>query len=660
MRRNRSKLLGAINGFYAAALDRLPVEAMPALLPRLLKAGLCVGFLDPVSNIVVNTITYKKRVPVVAGGDPDGKSAAIPTRRRRRKALSRIVADTSNVGGCGPSHRLLRDMGVAARSLQALVAFLTNYFPYLRTCEALEYLRLADADLSVAVRLIEQDRSSDAFSFASLTTETALTCAAIAGWHPNPKSLVERLYSIASQIGEASNLLSMEGCLSCRAVKNISRLVKHQQQEPVDLVGATFLPRSLEIKEKQPPFVRMKSLKSILLDKIYGLYLDVIACLPMDGLRMRYHRGLLKAGHCYGPFENPVHNIVLNTVWYEIMFPPQEEVSVQMICSRSLVRVACRSLNALVAYLRACFCTISEQQAMRYLFLTGANLWGAVEMARQECHAERNMLGLDLACMVAATAAHHPNPDALVKFFMSTFSMKPLPLQTDPFMFQTGGILNVPLLVHNLMRFCPSSCGSVQTVPVLSERASMTLSCIQEEFKAEQSFICGKVNDALKKYNQRTRLIILCLADIMDLDIAGIDPNLSILTSTFWRAQEICILLRQSPYFFFAECCNKEGVIDELTCCPVMGHPGRCYHCECEGAKIVHPDLEKYNGRTDFLEMARDKSSGTTTEDVISRCEYLHDAVDICEEDCVCFDASRDVECAEFLNSRAANKIRLE
>jgi hypothetical protein len=127
-------------------------------------------------------------------------------------------------------------------------------------------------------------------------------------------------------------------------------------------------------------------------------------------------------------------------------------------------------------------------------------------MARQECHAERNMLGLDLACMVAATAAHHPDPDALVKFFMSTFSMKPLPLQTDPFMFQTGGILNVQLLVHNLMRFCPSSCGSVQTVPVLSERASMTLSCIQEEFKAEQSFICGKVNDALKKYNQRTRV----------------------------------------------------------------------------------------------------------------------------------------------------------
>uniref|UniRef100_A0A0E0KHT4 PIR2-like helical domain-containing protein n=1 Tax=Oryza punctata TaxID=4537 RepID=A0A0E0KHT4_ORYPU len=399
---------------------------MPALVPRLLKAGLCVGFWDPVSNIVVNTITYKKRVPVVTGGDSDGKAAA-SARRRRRKALSRIVADTSNVGGC--------------------------------------------------------------------ESERALTCAAIAGWHPNPKSLVERVYSIASQIGEASSLLRMEGCLSCSVVKNISRLVKHRQG-PVDLVGATVLPRSLEIEEKQPPFVRMKSLKSVLLDKIYGLYLDVLACLPMYGLRRRYHRGLLKAGHCYGPFENPVHNIVLNTVWYETMFPPQENVSVQMICSRSLVRVACRSLNALVAYLRACFCTISEQQL----------------------------------------------------------------------------------------------CVTFQTVPVLSEEASMTLSCIQEEFKAEQSFIFGKVNDALKKYNQ--------------------EP----------------------------------------------GNYGRCYHCECEGAKIVHPDLEKYNGRTNFLEMARNKSSGTTTQDVITRCEYLHDAVDICEEDCVCFDASRDVECAEFLNSRAANK----
>uniref|UniRef100_A0A453PL26 Uncharacterized protein n=2 Tax=Triticinae TaxID=1648030 RepID=A0A453PL26_AEGTS len=28
---------------------------------------------------------------------------------------------------------------------------------------------------------------------------------------------------------------------------------------------------------------------------------------------------------------------------------------------------------------------------------------------------------------------------------------------------------------------------------------------------------------------------------------------------------------------------------------------GRCYYCEKEGAKIVHPDLEKYIGRDPTL-----------------------------------------------------------
>uniref|UniRef100_A0A0D9VXT3 DUF3615 domain-containing protein n=1 Tax=Leersia perrieri TaxID=77586 RepID=A0A0D9VXT3_9ORYZ len=273
-------------------------------------------------------------------------------------------------------------------------------------------------------------------------------------------------------------------------------------------------------------------------------------------------------------------------------------------------------------------------------------------MARKD-HAERSMLGLDRAYMVAATAAYHPDPNALVKFFLSAFPIESPPPQTHPFMFQAGGILDVQLLVDNLMRYCPSSGGSVQTVPVLSEEASMLLSCIQEEFKSEQSFICGKVNDALKKYNQQTTV-----CRVMDLNMAGIDSDLSILTSTSWRVQEICILLREFPYFFFAECRNKEDVM-ELTCCPVMGHPGRCFHCEREGAKIVHPDLEKYTGRINFLEMACDKSSGITAEGLLGYCEYVLAAVDICEDDCVCFDASRDAKCAEFLNFRGACKARL-
>lgn len=86
---------------------------------------------------------------------------------------------------------------------------------------------------------------------------------------------------------------------------------------------------------------------------------------------------------------------------------------------------------------------------------------------------------------------------------------------------------------------------------------------------------------------------------------------------------------------------------------------GRCYHCENEEAKIIHPDLEKYDGRNDdFERMACDNNSGTTTEGSICDGEFIVDSVDICEEDCIYFDANRDAKCAEFLNARARTMQR--
>jgi len=167
------------------------------------------------------------------------------------------------------------------------------------------------------VRLVEEDRNSrGGFSFGSRTTKTALKCAALAACHPKPRALVNRSYSLASRMEQLRQLLTTEGggCLSCTAIENINGLLIKPHRKLGSLVGVTPPQFLEEKKNKQPPFVLTKSLQSTLLHKIYGFYLKALAILPADGLRMRYYRGLLKAGHCYGPLTDPVCNIVLNTL----------------------------------------------------------------------------------------------------------------------------------------------------------------------------------------------------------------------------------------------------------------------------------------------------------------------------------------------------------
>lgn len=100
------------------------------------------------------------------------------------------------------------------------------------------------------------------------------------------------------------------------------------------------------------------TLKYLLLEKIHVLYLEAIEQLPRDALRRRHHRGLLHAGHCIGPADNPVSNIILNTIWYDTVFPPLAELEVDMISTKSLMRIECRSINGLLAFLRNLFPSI--------------------------------------------------------------------------------------------------------------------------------------------------------------------------------------------------------------------------------------------------------------------------------------------------------------
>ena len=52
------ELLEVIYEHYEEALCALPLEDMPVLAPRLLDVGVCIGFTNPVTNIIANTLFF--------------------------------------------------------------------------------------------------------------------------------------------------------------------------------------------------------------------------------------------------------------------------------------------------------------------------------------------------------------------------------------------------------------------------------------------------------------------------------------------------------------------------------------------------------------------------------------------------------------------------
>lgn len=145
-------------------------------------------------------------------------------------------------------------------------------------------------------------------------------------------------------------------------------------------------------------------LKFQLLDMVHAVYLKAIAMLPVRALREGHLlRSLLAAGHCYGPLD-PVANMVINTAWYDVLYPLSWDVSskiraADILDARSMHRVESRSIDGLVAYL----CrspTTDEQDAVTLL-----------------CKSRLDTPISELSNMCdVALAAKHPEPAAFGAF----------------------------------------------------------------------------------------------------------------------------------------------------------------------------------------------------------------------------------------------------
>ncbi|RCV40128.1 hypothetical protein SETIT_9G026900v2 [Setaria italica] len=393
----KSQVIAHIRQHYKRALKRLP----PSLIPRVAKAGVCIGFLDPVCNIIANTVSYKE--------EEQGP------RHHRQRSLRR--------GAAGQDREGQQRRGTMPRRARRL---LTSYFRYLTAWEALYYLRRSRADLLVAVHLVEEDHATRGFALDHPTTKVALACAARSAMHPRPDAFMSASVSLASRRRQMCSLLAPLRPISDVTAERISRMSDEGLQppaaEPHQELMRLAAARTRAFTNVPPPVELQscfeQSTKKVLMDKIHGFYLEAISRIPKTLLRSRLHRALLKAGHCYGPFE-PVGNILVNTIWYDAAFPTSLELEVDMIRNESLAIAESCSLHGLVAFLRALGPEPDDELS------TPGNLWNL--LLHNACILDKcistapgllreSSITEFVAYRAAAVAAYHPNPAALAHF----------------------------------------------------------------------------------------------------------------------------------------------------------------------------------------------------------------------------------------------------
>ncbi|GJN23457.1 hypothetical protein PR202_gb11106 [Eleusine coracana subsp. coracana] len=343
-----------------------------ALIPRLLDAGVCFGLLDPVSNIVANTICshdepFRELNAAATQGSWEEeedrrsrrgtkrKAGDAEARRRRDEAMSEITKDARSISGLPPRLRLFTlrtsEQGtVSERSLGGMVTFLICYFRNLPVIEALQYLLMSKADLLATVHLIVCSRGMGGrlCPISSPAMEMALRYAAISASHPKPAIFAAKSLSLALHLEQLSQILTTGRCLVSDSINHLLKVLEEPLKQPADdslkpveWLAALRFNHYIKGNDslKKFPLESTEALRILLLDKIHVFYLRVIARLPRDALCRRHHRGLLKAGHCFGPVDDPVSNIILNSIWYDTKFlSPREEFKVDMICADSIIR----------------------------------------------------------------------------------------------------------------------------------------------------------------------------------------------------------------------------------------------------------------------------------------------------------------------------------
>jgi hypothetical protein len=166
-------LLTTIHGYYLQALAYLPKDKLQSDYHHsFLHAGHCYGPLDPVSNIILNTLWYQQAYPL----------------KLERKVEIKAISTAA----------LLR---IAVRSLYGLISFLCTRYPALKPDEAMRRLHQAGGYLQEAC-----DPSLDVYG-VQVKEEEAYAAAAKAAHHPKPLQQAQFLGPSNSKLKALTELL---------------------------------------------------------------------------------------------------------------------------------------------------------------------------------------------------------------------------------------------------------------------------------------------------------------------------------------------------------------------------------------------------------------------------------------------------------------------
>lgn len=339
-----------------------------------------------------------------------------------------------------------------------------------------------------------------------------------------------------------------------------------------------------------------RSLRLILLNLIRTFYLEALSRLPASRLWSKHVRGVLVAGHCYGPF-SPVENILVNAIWYDTAFPrrPTTEFhfgDVLAISPECLARIAHRSLEGLIAFLLQLCPSLSRDDALWHLHLSRADLLQAITSASDSALALTHA-----AFLAAAEAAHHPMPRAMALF---ASSILPTVEHDAGMLLRVNQVLSAPDLDRLSAMLGPSPVPEniCPPPPLVTTWVSAIIKSRIDGCRYSQETSRQLTETALRKYAQQTglhyELHMFC----------GLHVFFG--SEAFWHINFLARpkdAVGELPIYFFAEATVPMGDDNEfleediVLCCPIKpSRIGGCRSCSAEYIKINHPIDKEHNG----------------------------------------------------------------